>query len=90
MLDPFLHKIVKYKAAYTFIVGSAGVLCGFITLLFFFNLQSITFATFAAMAMQGILANENSNVAFHQQDSEAVSMMAIAHADGLLKALETK
>ena len=50
MYYPFLHKILKNKVAYAFIVSSAGISCGFITLLFFFNLPA-TFATFAALAM---------------------------------------
>ena len=50
MYHPFFHKIVKNEVAFTVIVSSAGISCGFITLLFFFNLPA-TFATFAALAM---------------------------------------
>ena len=50
MYSSFLYKIAKNKVVYTFLVSLTGISCGFLTLLFFFNLPS-TFATFAAVAM---------------------------------------
>jgi hypothetical protein len=43
---------------------------------------------FAAMAMQGVMANESSTIAFYKEDAKTLAAYAVANADALLAALE--